>query len=67
MCHVIRAIPIYHLLSMSLNITSFEDLEAIFRDFLWGMNEDGEYRKALVAWEDMASCKAKGGLGFEDF
>lgn len=52
---------------MSLNITSFEDLEAIFRDFLWGMNEDGEYRKALVAWEDMASCKAKGGLGFEDF
>lgn len=32
--HVLRAIPIYHLLFMSLNSQSYEELECISRDFL---------------------------------
>lgn len=32
-----------------------------------GENEDGEYMKALVAWEDIAYDKAEGGIGIESF
>lgn len=42
--HVIRAMPIYHLMTMSLNTQGFEKLECILRDFLWGKNELGEFR-----------------------
>lgn len=65
--HVIRAMPIYHLMAMSLNAQGFEDLECISRDFLWGKNEDGEFSKALVAWDDLAHMKAEGGIDFKDF
>lgn len=64
--HVIRAMPIYHMMSMTLNSKLFKDLESIARDFLWGTNEDGETRKALVAWKDMTLNKAEGGVGFEE-
>lgn len=56
---------VYHLMSMTLNSQCFDDLEGISRDFLWGKNKDGETRKALVAWNDIALNKV-GGVGFEE-
>lgn len=65
--HVIRAMPIYHLMSMSLNLQGFDELESVSREFLWGENKEGEFRKLLlVAWKDTALGKAEGGLGFVD-
>lgn len=55
--HVIRAMPIYHLMSMSLNFQGLDDLECIARDFLLDKNEDGEARKALVSWKDIAHSR----------
>lgn len=66
LCHVIRAMPMYHLMAMSLNADGFHVLECILRDFLWGKNELGEDRNALVAWEDTVQSKAKGGVGLDD-
>lgn len=54
-------------MAMSLNRDGFDELESVSRDLLWGKNELGENRKALVAWEDTTHSKAEGGLGFEDF
>lgn len=62
--HAIRVMPIYHLLSMTLNTQGFVDLECIARDFWWGKNKDGEIKKPLVAWRDTTLCKAEGGIDF---
>lgn len=58
--------PIYHLMTMSLNGLGFYELERILQEFLWGKNEEGENRKALVAWFDTALNKAEGGIGFDN-
>lgn len=58
---------VYHLMAMSLNQDGFVELETISHNFLWGQNELGENKKALVAWDDTTYCKAEGGLGFEEF
>lgn len=64
--HAIWAMPIYHLMSMSLNSKGFKELEGISRDFLWGKNKLGDNCLALVAWQDIAQRKAKGGIGIDD-
>lgn len=35
------------------------------RDYLWG-NEEGKYKKALVAWEDLCRPKSDGGTGLKN-
>lgn len=51
---------------MSLHPQGFLELERISREFLWGKNELGEFKKPLVAWKDTALNKAEGGVGFDD-
>lgn len=65
--HVIRAMPIYHFMSMSIDPKIYKRLEVICRTFLWGANPRGNSKKALVAWNKIAIEKAKGGLGFVPF
>lgn len=54
-------------MTMSFNWNGFDELEGIYRDFLWGTNELGDVRTALVAWEDTALTKVEGGVGFDNF
>lgn len=65
--HVIRAMPIYHFLLMSLNPRSYKRLEVVCRNFMWGTSTGGEFKKALVVWRNIMVAKAKGGLGFQPF
>lgn len=64
--HVICAMPIYHLMTISLNTQGFKELEGISRDLLWGMNELGDLKKPLVAWADTTLYKVEGGVGIEN-
>lgn len=51
---------------MSLNDCGFKELERISREFLWGKNENGDFRNVLATWDDLALSKAKGGVGIKD-
>ncbi|KAL2635423.1 hypothetical protein R1flu_006902 [Riccia fluitans] len=46
--HVLRAIPVYQFLGLSLHKTSYKQLEAPCRAFLWGTNSDNKTKTALA-------------------
>ncbi|KAL3685574.1 hypothetical protein R1sor_003596 [Riccia sorocarpa] len=65
--HVLAATPLYQLMSVGLCKDGLEELERLCRNFLWGWNEDGNPKHALVAWERIAQEKLNGGLGWTSF
>lgn len=65
--HILCAIPGYHLLLLSLNKTGYKALEKTCVKFLWGTNELGKGKKALVAWEEIARTRKEGGLDILPF
>ncbi|KAL3675865.1 hypothetical protein R1sor_025813 [Riccia sorocarpa] len=65
--HVLAATPLYQLMSVGLCRDGIEDLERLFRTFLWGWNEDGGAKTSLVVWERVSQSKLKGGLGWNSF
>lgn len=62
MKHVLRAIPVFHLMTLKLLKDGFESLEGLCREFLWGKNDQGQTRQPLVAWETITHCNIDGGL-----
>ncbi|KAL3680463.1 hypothetical protein R1sor_023419 [Riccia sorocarpa] len=64
--HVLAATPLYQLMSVGLSRDGLEELENLCRNFLWGWNEEGNPKHALIAWERIAQTKAQGGLGWVD-
>lgn len=65
--HVLRAIPVFYFMALSLNKDGLRDLEQICRDFLWGPGESGHPRVPLVAWATISQPMADGGLGILPF
>ncbi|KAL3690407.1 hypothetical protein R1sor_016716 [Riccia sorocarpa] len=65
--HVLAATPLYQLMSVGLCRDGLEELERLCRNFLWGWNEDGNPKHALIAWERIAQEKWGGGLGWTSF
>ncbi|KAL3675966.1 hypothetical protein R1sor_025914 [Riccia sorocarpa] len=65
--HVLAATPLYQLLSVGLCRDGLEELEKLCRNFLWGWNEEGNPKHALIAWERLAQEKKRGGIGWTSF
>ncbi|KAL3675225.1 hypothetical protein R1sor_025173 [Riccia sorocarpa] len=65
--HVLAATPIYQLLSVGLCRDGLEELEKLCRNFLWGWNEEGNPKHALIAWERLAQEKKRGGISWTSF
>ncbi|KAL3695821.1 hypothetical protein R1sor_009897 [Riccia sorocarpa] len=65
--HMLAATPLYQLLSVGLSKDSLEALERLCMNFLWGWNEEGNPKTALIAWERIAQSKNNGGLGWTKF
>ncbi|KAL3677843.1 hypothetical protein R1sor_020799 [Riccia sorocarpa] len=65
--HVLAATPLYQLMSVGLSKDGLEELERLCRNFLWGWNEEGNPKQALIAWDRVALPKAEGGLGWTKF
>lgn len=61
--HVLKAIPLYHLLALTLNQEGFRGLEQICREFLWGPRESGQTKVPLVTWTMLSRPTLEGGLG----
>lgn len=65
--HVIRSILVYYLMLFKLSGDGYQQLEAVCKEFFWGLGEQGNPRIPLVAWENMAREKINGGLDLTDF
>lgn len=65
--NVLCAIPSYHLLIFSSNKKGYHELEQVCRSLLWGSNEEGNRKKALIAWQEITRPEAKGGLDIHRF
>lgn len=65
--HVLQAVPIYHLMAMTLNKGGFDDLEQLCREFIWSLGEQGKPKNALVAWSVISQPHLDGGLGVMPF
>lgn len=69
--HVLRAIPIYHFMALTLNVCKdrMGDLEQICRKFLWEPGEEAHPKVPQVAWAGLLLCNqwqmAVWGLSFE--
>lgn len=67
MKHVLRAIPSYHLMALSLNQQGYKKLKKACTILLWGWNENGKENKALIAWEEITWPRAEWGLDSQPF
>lgn len=65
--HVLRAIPVYHLMALNLNKDGFKMLEGICREFVWGIGEQGNPKVPLVAWNTISTPTLEGGLSILNF
>lgn len=63
MKHILKAIPIYHLMALTLNHVGYQGLEKICRKFLWGPGETGQAKIPLVTLATIAQPVCDGGLG----
>lgn len=64
---VLKAIQSYHLMLMSLNKICYNKLKKVCRKFLWGTNDDGKPKKAIIAWNEITHTKEAGGLDIRTF
>lgn len=67
MKHVLRAIPIFHLMTLKLLKDGFLSLEGLCREFLWGKNDQGNPRQPLIAWDTITHGNTRGGLEIQCF
>ncbi|KAL3687387.1 hypothetical protein R1sor_013696 [Riccia sorocarpa] len=55
------------LMSIGFCKDGLEELERLCRNFLWGWNEEGNPKHALIAWERITQENVNGGLGWMSF
>lgn len=67
MKHVLRAIPVFHLIALDMNQDGFKLLEGMCREFVWGLGEQGNPRVPLIAWDIVVQPAALGGLSITSF
>lgn len=51
MRHILKAIPVFHLMDLAMNLDGFKMLETMCREFVWGPGEQGDPKVPLVAWD----------------
>lgn len=61
--HVLPAIPMFHLMALTLNKGSAANLEQLCRQFLWDPRERGHPKVPLVACATISQPTAEHGLG----
>lgn len=62
--HILWALPTYSFMIMEYTHKGYQELEAIYKDFLWGCSIEGKAKHPLVAWDKINACLvAQGGLG----
>lgn len=64
---VLRAMPVYHLMSLCMLKDGFKRLEDLYREFLWGLGDNGDPKVPLVAWSTITKSTKDGGLNFQPF
>ncbi|KAL3690721.1 hypothetical protein R1sor_004372 [Riccia sorocarpa] len=64
--HVLSAIPSHHLMSIRLDSKGLLRVNRSFRQFLWGLSEEGRPKTSLIAWKKFHRPKDRGGLGWID-
>ncbi|KAL3687495.1 hypothetical protein R1sor_013804 [Riccia sorocarpa] len=65
--HVIRSTPVHLIACLNLQKQMFDEMEALCRMFLWGVNSEGNHKVPLVAWQEIQKTKKAGGLTMENF
>ncbi|KAL3689642.1 hypothetical protein R1sor_015951 [Riccia sorocarpa] len=55
--HVLAAAILYQMLFVGLCADGLEELERLCRNFLWGWNDEGNPKKAMIAWERVLTRK----------
>ncbi|KAL3693009.1 hypothetical protein R1sor_006660 [Riccia sorocarpa] len=65
--HILRAIPIYHFLSIGLNELGYKQLKSVCRFFLWGTTREGKARCPLIAWDKITCSRWYGELQIKPF
>jgi hypothetical protein len=64
--HVLQAIPIYHMMFVKTPQQTAKKMERFFSSFLWGYNDEGGRKTALVSWNKLIRAKSEGGIGLKD-
>jgi len=59
---VIKAIPIYPMMTTSVPKSCLNEIQKIQRAFIWG-DEEGHRKYHAVSWDNVTLQKARGGLG----
>lgn len=67
MLHMLRAIPIYRCMAIKLLKDGYDRLEAVYMEFLWGQNDQGNAKVPLAAWTTISHPLIEGGLGIFNF
>jgi hypothetical protein len=63
--HILRAMPVFHLLILDFTQEGYNRLESICRTFLWGTAESGNPKIPLITWPKIVQSKLTGGLGLK--
>lgn len=63
---VLMAIPVYHMMYVSISKNTSDQIRRMCCDFLWGFNTSGRRKTVLVAWEKLTRSKTQGGLSIKD-
>ncbi|KAL3676486.1 hypothetical protein R1sor_026434 [Riccia sorocarpa] len=62
--NVLGTLPYYTLMTVGLSKQEMKALQKITREYMWGQNEVGKKKKALIAWHIFQKKKIDGGLGW---
>lgn len=66
--HVLQSITIYHMMYMAAPTKIADQINRLFKDFLWGFDTKTRQQKnPLVAWIRLTQQREDGGLGFKDY
>lgn len=67
MKHILQSITTYHIMYSTMLASVLQQINCIFKDFLWGFDKGTRIRKMpLVAWNKLTQPRDRGGLGFID-
>lgn len=58
----LATIPVYTMQAFKLSNSTCDDIDRLYRDFLWG-DSSGKKKIHLVSWRDVCKPRDKGGLG----
>ncbi|KAL3693355.1 hypothetical protein R1sor_007006 [Riccia sorocarpa] len=65
--HILRSTPVHIIACLSLQKQTLDEMEAAYRRFLWGDNNDGNPKVPMIAWSQVQKPKGQGGLGLDAF